>query len=433
MRPGPEAIAAICLIVMRGVVKEWLVRAIMGGTGGARQGFQAHSAVADPAGWDGSLRPVQRITDYALHSKNMAQRTPHHLPMRIGISHALMAAVLFGASTPFAKLLVGDIPPLLLAGLLYAGSGIGLGAWLVARPLFKRFDARESRLAAADLPWLAGAVLSGGIVGPVLLMTGLSLVAASTASLLLNLEGVMTALLAWFVFREQFDRRIFLGMLLIITGGVILSMDEGVSTRGSSALWGMLCIVIACLCWAIDNNLTRKVSASDATQIAAIKGLVAGFVNLAIAFAWLGLPVLAASQVAFAGLVGFCGYGLSLVLFVLALRHLGTARTGAYFAVAPFAGAAISLILPGEHPGLAFWIAAALMMLGIWLHVTESHDHSHTHEHQLHAHPHYHDAHHLHSHDFPWDGKEPHAHPHEHAPLTHAHPHFPDIHHRHRH
>ncbi len=353
--------------------------------------------------------------------------------MRTGIVHALLAALLFGASTPFAKLLVGDMPPILLAGILYAGSGLGLGAWLAARALLRREVKSEASLTTVDLPWLAGAVLSGGILGPVFLMTGLSMTAASTASLLLNLEGVLTAMLAWFVFREQFDRRIFIGMLLIIAGGVVLSISPATGPGGAGTVWRVLCIVAACLCWAIDNNLTRKVSASDAVQIAAVKGLVAGSVNLVFSLAWLGVALPEASQLAVAGLVGFCGYGLSLVLFVLALRHLGTARTGAYFSAAPFIGAAISLALPGEQPGTFFWFAAILMLLGIWLHVTESHDHMHTHEHMLHAHPHYHDAHHQHAHDFPWDGKEPHVHPHEHAPLTHAHPHFPDIHHRHRH
>lgn len=353
--------------------------------------------------------------------------------MHSGIVHALLAALLFGASTPFAKLLVGEMPPILLAGILYAGSGIGLGTWLAARALLHRGPKSEASLAKADLRWLVGAVLSGGIVGPALLMTGLSMTAASTASLLLNLEGVLTALLAWFVFREAFDRRIFIGMLLIVAGGVVLSMSPATAPGETGKLLGALCIVAACLCWAIDNNLTRKISASDAVQIATIKGLVAGSVNLVIALAWLGIALPEASRLAIAGLVGFCGYGLSLVLFVLALRQLGTARTGAYFSAAPFIGAAISLALPGEQPGILFWIAAVMMLLGIWLHVTEAHEHVHTHEHMLHAHPHYHDAHHQHVHDFPWDGKEPHVHPHEHAPLTHAHPHFPDIHHRHRH
>ena len=266
-----------------------------------------------------------------------------------------------------------------------------------------------------------------------MLLFGLRSTSGAAASLLLNLEGLATLTIAWVVFREYVDRRIFIGMLSIIAGGILLSIDVGAASTGTAVSWGSLSIVAACLCWAIDNNLTRKVSASDATQIAAIKGLTAGFVNLALAVVWFGLPTPEASRIAVAGLVGFCGYGLSLVLFVLALRHLGTARTGAYFSVAPFIGAAISLALLGEHPGGVFWIAAALMLLGVWLHLTESHSHLHSHEHMLHAHPHYHDAHHQHSHDFPWDGKEPHVHPHEHEPLTHAHPHFPDIHHRHHH
>ncbi|HYD63167.1 MAG TPA: DMT family transporter [Noviherbaspirillum sp.] len=353
--------------------------------------------------------------------------------MNKGITYALLAAVLFGASTPFAKLLTGETPPVLLAGLLYAGSGLGLSAWLLLRRLARSTPSESGSITAGDLPWLAGAILSGGIIGPVLLMAGLSIVPASSASLLLNMEGVLTALLAWFVFREQFDRRIFIGMLLIIAGGVLLSWDGGSPSPDSSLSWGALGIVAACLCWAIDNNLTRKVSASDAVQIAALKGLVSGLVNLVFAFVWLELPLPDPLRIAATGAVGFAGYGLSLVLFVLALRHLGTARTGAYFSAAPFVGAAISLVMLGEQPDGVFWVAAAMMAVGIWLHLTESHGHEHTHEHMFHAHPHFHDAHHQHAHDFPWDGKEPHTHPHEHAPLTHSHPHFPDIHHRHKH
>ncbi len=353
--------------------------------------------------------------------------------MNKGITSALLAAVLFGASTPFAKLLTGETPPVLLAGLLYAGSGCGLSAWLLCRRLARGAPSGSGSVNAADLPWLAGAILSGGIVGPVLLMAGLSIVPASHASLLLNMEGVLTALLAWFVFREQFDRRIFIGMLLIIAGGVLLSWEGESPSTNSTLSWGALSIVAACLCWAIDNNLTRKVSASDAVQIAALKGLVAGLVNLLFALVWLELPVPDPGRLAASGGVGFAGYGLSLVLFVLALRHLGTARTGAYFSAAPFVGAAISLLMLGEQPDAAFWVAAAMMAAGIWLHLTESHDHEHTHEHLFHAHPHFHDAHHQHTHDSPWDGMEPHTHPHEHAPLTHSHPHYPDIHHRHKH
>jgi drug/metabolite transporter (DMT)-like permease len=350
--------------------------------------------------------------------------------MNRGILFALLAAALFGASTPFAKLLVGQISPLMLAALLYLGSGIGLSAWLAVRAPRKVPGTGTASLSTADLPWLAGAVLTGGVIGPVLLMTGLQALPAATASLLLNMEGVLTAVLAWLVFHESFDRRVFIGMMLIVAAGVLLSWEGG-ATSGFS--WGALSMVAACLCWAIDNNLTRKISAGDAVQIAAIKGGVAGATNLSLALFWFETPLPGTLPVMAAGVLGFVGYGLSLVLFVLALRHLGTARTGAYFSAAPFIGAAISLLLLGERPAPLFWIAAAFMAVGIWLHLTEMHAHLHTHERMSHTHPHRHDMHHRHAHEFEWDGKEPHTHPHGHESLTHAHPHFPDIHHRHRH
>ena len=350
--------------------------------------------------------------------------------MHKGILVALLAAVLFGASTPFSKTLVGQVAPVTLAGLLYLGSGLGLLAWFVLRAFISRTGQdTPARLTAPDLPWLSGAIVAGGIAGPVLLMAGLALTPASSASLLLNMEGVLTAMLAWVVFKENFDRRIFIGMLLIIVAGILLSWEQ---MPVLSVPWGALAIVAACLCWAIDNNLTRKVSASDAVQIAGIKGLVAGAVNLAIALA-LGLPMPDIKTALTAGVVGFCGYGLSLVLFVLALRHLGTARTGAYFSVAPFAGVVISFAMLGETPGLVFWAAAALMGVGIWLHLTETHAHTHSHVSMSHAHAHSHDAHHQHAHDAAWDGKEPHSHVHQHEPMEHTHAHYPDIHHRHRH
>jgi len=209
--------------------------------------------------------------------------------------------------------------------------------------------------------------------------------------------------------------------------GALLSWPSSIET---GIAWGTLAIIAACLCWAIDNNLTRKISASDAVQIAGIKGLVAGSINLTIALA-VGNTFPQPTSILAAGLVGFCGYGLSLVLFVIALRHLGTARTGAYFSVAPFAGAVIAILFLGDAPTTLFWFAAALMALGIALHLTEHHAHQHLHEPMQHAHGHVHDEHHQHEHDFAWDGKEPHVHDHPHIALSHDHPHFPDIHHRH--
>lgn len=352
---------------------------------------------------------------------------PNHEHLR-GVFQAMAAAALFGLSTPLAKTLLGTIPPLLLAGLLYAGSGIGLAAWMVLRRWRGR-PATEAPLRRREMPWLAGAVVFGGVLGPVLLMLGLTHTLASTASLLLNLEGVLTAVLAWVVFRENVDRRVFLGMLAIVAGSVLLTWQR---QRIGELPWGALAIAGACLCWAIDNNLTRPLSGGDPVQIAAIKGGVAGVINIGLAL-WLGLRLPAVLPLLATGLLGFVGYGLSLVLFVLALRSLGTARTGAYFSTAPFVGAALSLLLFPEHPRLTFWLAGALMAMGVWLHVSERHAHEHTHESLAHEHRHRHDEHHQHTHDFPWDSSEPHTHPHVHEPITHVHPHYPDIHHRHRH
>ena len=310
--------------------------------------------------------------------------------------------------------------PVLLAGLLYAGSGIGLGVFIFLSG--KRFSVER-----ADLPWLLGAIAAGGMIGPVLLMIGLASASAASASLLLNLEGVLTALLAWFAFGENFDRRIALGMALIVAGGVLLAFEPGALAGGHL---GALAVAGACLAWAIDNNLTRRVSAADAAAIAALKGAAAGAVNLAIAFS-IGAAWPGAEKAATAAAIGLLGYGVSLTLFVTALRDLGAARTGAYFSTAPFVGVALSVVALGETPGPLFWPAAALMLAGVWLHVTERHEHEHAHQPLEHEHGHVHDEHHRHEHEFAWDGKEPHVHRHRHAPLVHRHPHYPDLHHRH--
>lgn len=351
--------------------------------------------------------------------------------MNAAILTALAAAALFGASTPFAKLLAGAMSPLLLAGLLYLGSGLGL---FVLRMLRDR-GWKSPGIPAGEWRWLCGAIFFGGIAGPVALMTGLASTPASTASLMLNLEAVLTAAIAWLVFRENAGPRVLLGMAAIVVGGVVLAWQpEAMPAGGDIGLpvHGVLAIAVACLCWAIDNNLTRKVSASDAVFIAAAKGAVAGGVNTAVALAQ-GAVLPAPSIIAVTAALGLVSYGLSLVLFVLALRGLGSARTGAYFSTAPFIGAAVSLMFPGESGSTAFWVAAALMAIGVWLHLTEHHEHEHTHEAIEHEHMHVHDEHHQHVHEAGWDGQEPHVHRHVHAPMTHKHPHYPDIHHRHTH
>ncbi|WP_043356943.1 DMT family transporter [Cupriavidus basilensis] len=342
---------------------------------------------------------------------------------------ALIAAILFGASTPLAKALTGSIPPLLLAGLLYLGSGFGLGLLLVLRRLAGKARGQAEHLATIprhELPWLFGAILAGGVAGPAFLMTGLVATDAASASLLLNIEGVFTALIAWMVLKENADRKIVLGMVAIVAGGVLLSWQPA----GAALSPGALLIAAACICWAVDNNLTRKVSANDAVLIVCFKGLVAGVCNTAFALI-AGVKLPGAVLLVSAMVVGFAGNGLSLALFVVALRHLGTARTGAYFSVAPLFGVIISFALWPQMPNILFWLAFVLMALGVWLHLRERHEH--THEAQEHTHRHRHDEHHQHVHEFDWDGQEPHTHPHRHAPITHTHAHFPDIHHRHPH
>src|SRR5258708_4136188 len=346
-----------------------------------------------------------------------------------GVTVAILAAVLFGASTPFSKLLLRQIDPLLLAGLLYLGSGIGLALWIVFQRLMLRAKNQEARLQLKDLPWLAGAIVAGGVMAPILLMLGLAVTPASSASLLLNLEGVLTAVLAWFVFKENFDRRIFTGMAAILAGGVLLSWQ---SRPELGVPWGALGIVGACLGWAIDNNLTRKVSASDPAQVAAIKGLVAGSTNTLLAFvAGSRLPSL--SGLVAAGLLGFLSYGVSLTCFVLALRHIGTARTGAYFSTAPFISPPLPLMILHYPPSSLLPIPRALMVLGLWLHLTERHAHLHHHEPFDHEHLHWHDEHHQHTHTPTDPPGEPHSHVHRHEELVPSHPHSPHLHHRHRH
>ena len=346
--------------------------------------------------------------------------------MNRSILFALLAAALFGASTPLAKLLVGEISPWLLGGLLYLGSGIGLG---VARVIRDR-GWKPSGLVRNEWPWLLGAIAFGGVLAPVALMFGLTVTSGSVASLLLNLEAVLTALIAWVAFREHADRRVVAGMAAIVAGGVVLSWPG--QDGGASNLLGPLAVCAACLCWAIDNNLTRRISGADALFVAASKGAIAGAVNCAIALL-LGAQFPDALNLTATLAVGLVGYGISLVLFVLALRGLGTARTGAYFSTAPFMGAAVALALLGESTSPAFWAAAALMGLGVWLHLTEHHEHEHTHDAFEHRHSHEHDEHHPHEHDFEWDARQPHDHTHRHATVSHKHPHFPDIHHRHQH
>ena len=344
----------------------------------------------------------------------------------VGVRAALLSAVLFGASAPLAKLLLGEVSPWLLAGLLYVGAGLGMAGWRLAR------RAPRVRLPRGDVRWLVGAVAAGGVAGPVLLMFGLSSMPASGASLLLNAEGVLTAVVAWVVFREPADRRVVLGMLAIVAGAVVIAVPTGQAEVTS--VWPAVAVVGACACWALDNNLTRKVSLTDATWLVTVKGAVAGPTNLLVALlVGAHLPSVGSTTAALA--LGFVSYGLSLVLFILGLRHVGTARAGAYFSVAPFFGAVLAVAL-GDTVTWQLVLAGALMGLGTWLHLTEEHGHEHTHDAIAHEHWHTHDeGHHDHEHasgELVSAGVR-HRHLHTHGPTTHTHEHYPDAHHRHDH
>ncbi|MBZ9757338.1 DMT family transporter [Mesorhizobium sp. ESP6-5] len=350
--------------------------------------------------------------------------THSHSHLWPGVPLALGSAVLFGATPPLSKLLLDSVNPFMLAGLLYLGAGLGLALYRLLRD--RQANAGEARLAAEDIPWLALAIGMGGIVGPVLLMFGLILNTASSSALLLNLEGLATMAIAWLVYRENVDRHLLFGAFAILTGAVLLSWQG----NGVTFNLGALLVAGACLAWGLDNNFTRRISATDPVVIAMLKGLVAGTVNVGLALIG-GASLPAAPIVASAAAVGFFGIGVSLVMFILALRHLGTARTGAYYSLAPFIGALLAIVMLGDAVTLKLAIAGLLMGVGLWLHLSERHDHEHEHEALEHEHSHVHDEHHQHHHDGPVT--EPHSHLHRHAPLRHKHPHYPDLHHRHDH
>lgn len=355
-------------------------------------------------------------------------KTDRSVPAWPGAPLAIASAALFGASTPLAKLLLGEgVDPWLLASLLYLGSGLGLAATHVARHSLGLAPA-EAPLRRSDLPWLALVVLSGGIIAPVLLMVGLARTEASSAALLLNLEGLATMAVAWLAFRENVDRRVLMGAFAILCGAALLSWQGGASGIG----WGALLIAGACIAWGVDNNLTRKLSTADPVQIAMTKGLVAGATNLALALVN-GAELPGPIPLLGAAVVGFFGYGVSLVLFILGLRHLGTARTSAYYSTAPFIGAALAVTIFGEPVTVRLLLAAFLIAVGLYLHLAERHEHQHAHQAIRHEHRHAHDEHHRHAHGPDDPAGEPHAHSHAHAPVLHRHPHYPDSHHRHKH
>ncbi|MHB8156704.1 MAG: DMT family transporter [Desulfocucumaceae bacterium] len=345
------------------------------------------------------------------------------------ILYAFVAASLFGASAPFAKLLLADIHPVLLASFLYLGSGLGLLLYkIILRPGQKVMN-QEAKLSRADLPWLTGAIISGGIAAPIVLLVSLKHTPAATASLILNFEGAATVLIACLVFREAVSRRILLAVSFITMAVILLSVD--LSGKWGLSLWA-LGVSAACVLWGLDNNFTRNISAKDPVSIVIVKGLTSGGLSLVLAFI-IGTPFPGLVKLSLSFILGFFCYGVSIVFFILSLRELGAARTSAYFAAAPFIGAALSGMIFRESPNVLFYAALPFIAVGAFLLYTEKHSHLHCHMALEHDHIHSHlDEHHAHGHP---EGSsiKAHTHQHQHMPFKHKHPHNPDVHHRHNH
>lgn len=348
-----------------------------------------------------------------------------HIP---SVIQALIAALLFGASAPLAKLLLGEVEPIPLAALLYLGSGIGL--WGIK--LFQRINKQglndEAQIEKSDFGWLLGAIVAGGVAAPITLLFSLKRTPAATASLLLNFEGVATTLIAFFVFKESISRRAWWAIALITIASIILSINL-------TAEWGFslgaLGIIAACVLWGVDNNFTRNISAKDPLAIVTIKGVCAGSFSLIMAL-FLGNNLPAWEVILGALVLGSLSYGVSIVLFIHAMRGLGAARTTTLFSTAPIAGIILSILIFQEFPSWLFNVSLPLMVVGALLLVNDEHEHHHIHEMVVHAHSHSHDdGHHEHEHHGKFAKK--HSHVHKHEGLTHAHHHMPDLHHRHVH
>lgn len=341
---------------------------------------------------------------------------------------ALCAALLAGFNAPLSKLLLGNIDPLFMAALLYLGCGIGVLIFRILRNLFSGDEPRESRISREDFPWLAGATLAGGVAAPIVMQFSLRETPAATASLLLNFEAVATTLIAWLFFREAINRNALWAVAAITGASIFLSLE----IKGGWGLsLGAVGIMMACVLWGVDNNFTRNIAAKDPMDIVMVKGLAAGSVSLALAFLS-GRPLPDFDFVIWALILGAASYGLGIVLYVLAQRGLGAARTSALFSASPLAGIILSFLLFRDTSPVKLLVGIPLVMFGTILLLFDQHGHPHTHILPTHTHAHTHDdQHHNHNHKSEIFGK--HAHTHEHEPLIHDHPHTPDTHHRHTH
>ncbi len=350
---------------------------------------------------------------------------PRTLPALRGGLLALLAAVLFGISTPLVQQAGAGLGAFTTAALLYAGAAaVGL---LSRQPV-----EREARLQRADLRRLLAMALCGAVLGPVALAWGLQHTSGTRASLMLTLEALFTALLAWRLYHETLNGRVWAAMALLLAGGMVLVLDQGLrSASGGTQVWGLLAVLLATAAWGVDNTLSRALAERDPGQVVMAKALLGAAATAALALAF-GEPLPSAGAAGTLFAIGATGYGLSLRFYLLAQRAFGAARTGSVFAFAPFIGAAVAVALGDRSASGLMALGSALMLAGVVLHLAESHGHEHTHEAQEHEHAHRHDdGHHDHVHDPAPVGE--HSHRHRHAPVRHAHAHVPDAHHVHRH
>jgi len=351
----------------------------------------------------------------------MTRPASHRAHLTLPTLACLLAALLFGASTPIAKLLLEAVGPFTLAGLLYLGGALGV------LPFSFRGGSPELRRIPRQRRLLALAVFFGGGLGPVLLLFGLRAAPAASVSLWLNTETVATVILAWAFFQEHLDRRTVLAAALVLAGGLLLAAPGGAARWQAGAL-----VALACVCWGADNNLTALVSGFTPAQTTLVKGIGAGTINLAIGLAFEGgLPPV--NGILAALVVGAFSYGLSIMLYISGAQQLGASRSQLLFSTSPFLGVLLAWLVFGEPARALQFGAAAFMVAGIALMLTARHEHEHTHERMVHTHEHRHDdGHHDHVHPgLPaWVR---HTHEHEHQPVTHTHPHVPDLHHRHEH
>lgn len=342
---------------------------------------------------------------------------------------ALFSAVLFGISAPLSKILLSEIAPVMLAGLLYLGAFVGLGLYSLGSKIIKsqKNDISEP-LEKKDMPYLSGAILFGGIIGPITLMTGLFFVSGFVGSLLLNMEVMATALIAFAVFKENSGLRLWIALILITLGGILLAWNP---SFGNYHILGSILIIIAMISWGIDNNLTRQISHKNPVQITIIKGFVGGGTSLCLAL-FMGSRIVLGPYLLFGLILGTVSVGLSLIFFIKALQGLGSSRTGMIFSIAPFIGAGLSILLLRDRLSWYMLPATFLMIMGVFLLVKEDHSHKHKHEEIHHTHTHRHDGlHHRHVHPENFTGW--HSHSHTHKSIFHIHLHWPDIHHRHGH